>query len=359
VTLLWLGLSIVLGLSLAAVLFVWLVYLHLLHRYLDVLLRVFQERPLFIIPNGQPIEDAEDVRFPTGDGLTLRGCYLRARSWRRMGVILFGLEFGSNRWGALPYCDFLLDNGFDVFAFESRGQGDSDLQPGYEPMQWVTQYEVRDVHAAVAYLKSRADADPKGVGFFGISKGACAGLMAGSRENYVRCFVTDGVFATRTTMVPYMQKWVTIFSNRYWVQRTLPRWLYWLIAGGTLRELRRARGWRFPHLETALSRLAPRPLLMIHGGADNYIKPEMARELFERAKPPKELWIVEDAKHNQALTVSGEEYRRRVLNFFLEHLVGDEEPTLRERSSTRTVSEENIQASGRKGSSREPIIGSR
>jgi uncharacterized protein len=356
---LWLGLGIVLGLSLLAVLFVWLVYLHVLHRYLDVLLRVFQERPFFIVPNGQPIEDAEDVSFPTEGGLTLRGCYLRARSWRRMGIILFGLEFGSNRWGCAPYCDFLLDNGFDVFAFESRGQGDSDPEPGYEPMQWVTQYEVRDVHAAIAYLKSRADADPKGVGFFGISKGACAGLMAGSRESYIRCFVTDGVFATRTTMVPYMQKWVMIFSNRYWIQRTLPRWLYWHIAGGALRELRRMRGWRFPHLETALRRLAPRPLLMIHGGADNYIKPEMAQELFKRAKSPKELWIVDDAKHNQALTVAGEQYRRRVLNFFLEHLVGEEEPVPREPSTARAASPEDVQAPAPKESDRESVAGSR
>ena len=48
--------------------------------------------------------------------------------------------------------------------------------PGYDPLQWVTDYEVRDAEAALAYLKSRPDADPRGVGFFGISKGAGAGL---------------------------------------------------------------------------------------------------------------------------------------------------------------------------------------
>ena len=49
--------------------------------------------------------DAEDVRFPTPDGLTLRGCYLRTPQSPRRGVILFGLEFGSNRWSCVPYCD--------------------------------------------------------------------------------------------------------------------------------------------------------------------------------------------------------------------------------------------------------------
>ncbi len=59
---------------------------------------------------------------------------------------------------------------------------------------------------------------------------------------------------------------------------------------------------------------------MIHGGADTYIKPEMARALFGYAGRPKELWLVEGAKHNQALHTAGDEYRRRVLEFFDNHL---------------------------------------
>jgi hypothetical protein len=46
----------------------------------------------------------------------------------------------------------------------------------------------------------------------------------------------------------------------------------------------------------------------------------MARRLFDRARGPKEYWLVEGAKHNQALQVAGEEYRRRVLAFFNTHL---------------------------------------
>ena len=61
-----------------------------------------------------------------------------------------------------------------------------------------------------------------------------------------------------------------------------------------------------------MGRVAPRPLLMIHGEADTYIKPEMARQLFTYARGSKELWFVDGARHNQALQVAGEEYRRRV-----------------------------------------------
>jgi hypothetical protein len=59
---------------------------------------------------------------------------------------------------------------------------------------------------------------------------------------------------------------------------------------------------------------------MIHGGADTYIKPEIARALFARARRPKDFWLVDGAKHNQALQVAADGYRQRVLSFFQEHL---------------------------------------
>jgi len=296
-----------------------LLHVYIRVRYMHHLVRIFQEKPLFIIPRGQPLPDAEEVRFPTSDGLTLAGCYLRA-SGRRRGVLLFGLEFGSNCWACRSYCEHLVENGFDVFAFESRNQGSSDAMPGYEPIQWVTTFEVRDVEAALAYLKSRPDADPRGVGFFGISKGAGAGLMVAARDPYVRCCVTDGVFGTYTTLVPYMKQWFRIYNTHYAIQGLIPLWFYGLVGLAGLRVIERERGCRFPHLERCLPRLAGRPLLMIHGLADTYIKAEMAHRLFTFARLPKELWMVENAKHNQALQVAGEAYRQRILRFFETHL---------------------------------------
>jgi uncharacterized protein len=328
VTWVWIALCVVMGLAfgIPALLILILagLYFHLRHKYMDKIVRVFQERPLFIIPRGRSDSRAQEVHFASFDGLTLRGCYFRAAAPRR-GVIVFGLEFGSNCWSCVPYCESLLSSGFDVLAFEPRNQGHSDHQPGYEPMQWVTDFEVKDFEAALAYLKSRPDADSQGVGLFGISKGGGAGLLAAARDPYVRCFVTDGVFATYTTMVPYMQKWVRIYNDRYWMQWLLPAWFYGLVGHSGLRRISRERGCRFPHLERAIAKLSPRPLLMIHGGADTYIKPEMARTLYERAGSPKGFWLVDGAKHNQALQVAGTEYQGRVLDFFVKHLAGGRE----------------------------------
>jgi pimeloyl-ACP methyl ester carboxylesterase len=298
----------------------WWFHRWILRQYLDPLVRIFTEKPLFIVPRGQPLADAEEVVFANGEGQQLRGCYLPALGPRRQGVILFGLEFGSNRWAAGPYCHFLREAGFDVFTFEPRGQGDSDPQPGYEPLQWVTDHEVRDFQAALAYLKQRPDADPRGVGFFGLSKGGAAGLLAACDDPWVRCFVTDGIFDTYATMVPYMRKWITIYSSRRWLQTLVPDWYYRLVARIALKRVSQERGCRFPHLARRLPRLAPRPWLMIHGEADTYIKPEMALALFACAAEPKECWLVPGAKHNQAFHLAQEEYIQRVRQFFLKHL---------------------------------------
>ena len=317
---LWILLGVLVGIPALAALALLVLTIYLRIKFIPYLVRIFQEKPFFIIPRGQPVDDAEEVSFLTSDGLTLRGCYFRATSSPRKGVILFGLEFGSTRWSSVPYCEFLRVDGFDIFTFEPRCQGDSEAQLGYEPLQWVTKYEIEDFRAALQYLKGRPDADPRGIGLFGISKGGSAGLIVAAMDDYVRCFVTDGVFATHTTMLPYMRKWVGIYSRRDWLIQLLPDWYYGIIAKTGLRVVRRERGCRFPHLEHFMHRLAPRPLLMIHGGGDVYIKPEMAIDLFERARQPKEFWLVPDAKHNQAFHLAGAEYRARVLQFFRTHL---------------------------------------
>jgi pimeloyl-ACP methyl ester carboxylesterase len=297
-------------------------HVHVRWKYQEKVARIFQEKPLFIIPRGQRQPHAEDVRFATTDGLTLSGCYFATPKPRR-GVILFGLEFGSNRWSCRPYCEHLIDAGFDVFAFESRNQGDSDCMPGYEPLQWVTEYEVQDARAALAYLRTRPDADPRGVGFFGISKGAGAGLVAAATDPSVRCFVTDGMFATYTTVIRYMRQWVHIYIQSYLLHGLLPSWYYGLVGVAGIRQIERERRCHFPHLERALPCLAPRPLLMIHGEADSYIRREMATSLFACAHGPKEFWLVPGAKHNQALHLHGDEYRQRVLAFFEQHLADE------------------------------------
>ena len=322
----WIGLSILLAPPIALGLATAAFYLYLRWKYLGFLVRIFQEKPLFIIPRGQPTDYAEPVTFTTSGGLTLRGCYLRTSLAERKGVILFGLEFGSNRWACRQYCEKLVASGYDVFAYEPRNQGDSDTDPNYEPLQWVTDKDVQDMRAAIKYLMTRPDADPRGIGVFGISKGGSTAFLVAQNEPVIRCVVTDGAYATYTTLVPYMQRWIKIYSDHHRVQKAVPMWFYGLLGMSGVKRVARNRGVKYPSVEKSVARLR-RPLLMIHGEGDTYIKPEMAKILFELAKEPKDLWIVPKAKHNQALHLEGEEYHRRIRAFFDQHLAGTSAPS--------------------------------
>jgi alpha-beta hydrolase superfamily lysophospholipase len=296
-------------------------HIHILINYIPFVVRIFQEKPLFIMPFGKPVPGAEEITLTTADGVALQACYIRAVQPRR-GVLLFGLEFGSNRWGCVPYCEFLREAGYDIFTFEMRGQGTSPAQAGYEPLQWVTDFELIDFQTAIAHLKNRPDRDPRGVGLFGLSKGGSAGLMSAVKDDFVRCFVVDGIFASVTTMVPYMKQFVLIYTKMPWLIPIVPDWYLRYIGRIGIRRIEKVRHCHFPALEPCMRKLTPRPLLMIHGGADNYIKPDMARALFDMARQPKEFWLVDKAKHNQSIHLAADDYKKRVLAFFDKHLAG-------------------------------------
>jgi len=318
----WVSLALLVALGLAGIFFLIVAALqyYFRRRYLQNVVRIFEERPFFIIPQGKLIPGAEEVQFQTGAGLTLRGCYLYARKPRK-GVILFGLEFGSNRWSCYQYCSNLLDAGYDIFAYEPRNQGLSDVDPNYTPLQWVTDRDADDMMAAIEYLKRRKDAPEAGIGILGVSKGGSLGILAAASDPWVKCVVTDGAYGTYTTMVPYMRRWAPIYINSpMWMRRLCPDWFYGLVGLAAIKAVAHYRGVSFLSVENALRRLQ-QPLFMIHGQKDTYIKPEMAESLLEMAaSTEKRLWIVANAKHNCALTVQTEEYPRQLTEFFSAHL---------------------------------------
>jgi pimeloyl-ACP methyl ester carboxylesterase len=296
-------------------------YLYYRIKLGSIFCRIFEEKPLFIIPRGTPIDGAECVDFPTSDGLHIRGTYIRHYSGERRGVILFGLEFGSDRWASHTYCEELLKAGYDVFTYEPRNYGESGKDGDYEPLQWVTDKDVADLRAALRYLHSRPDRDPYGIGVFGVSKGGSLALIAAAEDPLIRAVATDGAFATVTTVIPYMRRWMHIYikteSKRDWV----PDWFFGLVGLTAIRDVEKRRKVRFESVERAVRRMR-QPWLMIHGEGDTYIKPEMAKALFHQAGKcrEKEEWIVANAKHNQAIAIAGDVYHAKVVEFFDEHL---------------------------------------
>jgi pimeloyl-ACP methyl ester carboxylesterase len=284
-------------------------------KYGPVIGRIFELRPVFMPLQVSPEDLGEPVAFTTEDGLELSGTFLSRRNPDRVGLLVFCHEYLSDRWSYLPYLDHLRDAGYDVFTFDFRNHGSSASDPRYAPLQWATDHEVRDLRAALAYLRTRPDHDLAGFGLFGVSRGGSTSLVAGSEEPDVWGVVTDGAFPTRGTLTAYMFRWAEIYVRSRLLLAILPGWIYGFLGRVSLHGSQRRLNCRFPDIETAARRLSPRPWLLIHGGRDVYIGPEIARSLYEHARKPKEMWLVPEAKHNRCRECEPEAYAARITDF--------------------------------------------
>ena len=107
-------------------------------RYIPIIARGFEEKPIFMPLRLAARDEGEEVRFTTADGLELTGTYLSARAGNRSCVLVFCHEFLSNRWSYHPYADALRDLGFDIFTFDFRNHGTSASDRRHQPLQWVS-----------------------------------------------------------------------------------------------------------------------------------------------------------------------------------------------------------------------------
>jgi len=295
-------------------------------KYVRIMLNLIKDTPPPLSMGPRDFEPiyGEIVNFRALDGLSLRGMFLYARSARRKGTVIFAHEFGSDMYSCARYCRHLLEAGYDLFTFDFRGHGGSSDEEGYTPRQWVTDREVADVMGAIAFVEDWLEQHnlPVEVGLFGISRGACAAILAAEQYPRVRCIVADGAFSTDSIIEYLMRRWAYIFAKVRFVYENHPpqfwRFLRWIMLACASRKF----NCKFPSVRKALKRMSPRPILFIHGERDSYVPVEQTKILYDMASEPKELWIAPNAKHNQSVALWPDEYAARTLAFFDRHLAG-------------------------------------
>jgi pimeloyl-ACP methyl ester carboxylesterase len=323
-------------------------------RYLRIVVNLFLGVVVRSTPDDEQALDGEEVTLLTPDGVQLAATVARpaladAREeggrpvfdpeaqtrrepvapacWRAPGgdgggqlppVVVFCHEFGADRRSAGPYVSGFQKMGFAVLAFDFRGHGDSRNTDDYVPRQWATDRELTDLETVVAYVRGREDLDGSRVVLFGVSRGGVVATVFAAQAPLGRptipAVIVDGIFSTRRTLLEYMHRWVSIFADVRVIYSRLPEWIFRMYEKLTLLVSELRLGVRFLSLEEAV-RVRRCPLLMIHGEADTYIDVAHARWLYEQAAGPKELWIVPEARHNQAVTVAGKLYHERILEF--------------------------------------------
>ena len=140
--------------------------------------------------------DAQDVFFQTSDGLKLHGWFLPALG-RKAGdppgpVVLHCHGNAGSIDEHISWSDFLTNRGISVFLFDYRSFGRSA-----DGGRWLTRNDLmRDSRAALAYLKTRPDVDPKRIGVYGCSLGGAFALGLAAENPSIACAATVCTFSS-------------------------------------------------------------------------------------------------------------------------------------------------------------------
>ena len=170
------------------------------------------------------------------------------------------------------------DTGWAALAFNLRGTGTSEGD--FSIGGWL-----HDLHVAVGVLAERAGVS--GVWIAGMGEGGALALCAAQADERVRGVAALGAPVSLRDWAREPARLLEHARRLGMVRKSgyPPDMAAWGREVGTLDAVGAAR------------RLAPRPLLVVHGSADDTVRPDDARALSEAAGPSAELRIVHAAGH--------------------------------------------------------------
>jgi fermentation-respiration switch protein FrsA (DUF1100 family) len=243
----------------------------------------------------------EAVEFPAAGGEHLvQGWFLPQEGTRRVIVLCPG--YRRHKSDVLGMAVHFWRGGYQVLLFDFYGHGHAWGKP-----VTLGHREVKDFLGALDYVDQRVPG--ASIGVMGYSMGAAVSIMGVARRPQVRALVADS---------PFARHWDVVGDHLRRVVR-LPTQPFVFLAD-RLMGLR--AGYRFHEVEPLreVARIAPRPLLLIHGLNDLTIAPRESERLYAAAGEPKELWLVEGAGHCGAYFEDRDGYCRRISAFFERYL---------------------------------------
>lgn len=253
-------------------------------------------------PRAQHGHDFQDVDFPTADGATLRGWLVPGRPGSELGIVAVHGRAGDRR-NYLDQLPLFHRLGATALLFDLREHGVSD---GARRGMSLGYHEAEDVAAAARYLK--ATVGVRRVVVVGHSLGGSAAILAAAQEA-----VIDGVLAESS--IADFRDYVHDLGEELLERRRL-NWLLpvphaW--ASAVVRFTTWRRG--IPSLTAPIdvvARIAPRPLLLVHGTADSAVRLEHAERLFADAGEGRDLWRAAGAEHMGAFATRPDDYAARL-----------------------------------------------
>jgi fermentation-respiration switch protein FrsA (DUF1100 family) len=231
------------------------------------LLWAFQRRLLYlpgpatVPPAATVLPGAEEVTFPTADGLRLGGWFLAARPGGTAPAVLVCNGNGGNRALRASLAAALRRLGLSVLLFDYRGYGGNPGEPSEGGL-------AADARGALDYLVGRPEVDPGRVIYFGESLGAAVALRL-AIERPPAALVLRSPFASLAEVGQLHYPLVPVSL--------------------LLRD-------RFD--SAAAARRLTAPVLVVAGGRDRIVPAAHSRRLFAAAPEPKRLVVLPGVDHN-------------------------------------------------------------
>ena len=269
---------------------------------------IFENVPPFNIVAETVNPDAELLQIPTADGTMLQGSLINGQRKDARGLVLFLPELRGNHWMAKRYCAALINQGYAVLAVDFRNQGESGATPDYSPIHWITEFEMADVDAMLQFIDSRPSLSALPLLACGVSRGGVAALIAACRYPRIRGVVADSAFGTMSMTKYFVDRFASHVIPG-WVYVLLPEWHVDLTLWQAIQLSEKRRNCKYVHLELERETLESRSVLLISGGRDSYVTPEIAARLQSIIGRHCQLWIAPGAKHNMSRSCLRERIR--------------------------------------------------
>jgi uncharacterized protein len=249
----------------------------------------------------------EDVSVTTKDGQRLHGWYIPAAG---PATIIVAHGYKDDRSSMIGVADILHRHGYRVLVAGFRGHDDNDGETITFGLR-----ERADLDAFYQYLHARPDVNPDRIGLFGVSMGGTISIGYAAENPGIRALISDCAFSSISDTVATSVKFFTGLpafpfapAIVFWTERDI---------GGRVTDID-AKKW--------IAQIAPRPVLLMQGGADRVVSADSGAKLFEAAGQPKELWFEPDVGHAEFLKMKPAEFERRLIGFFDRNL-GDPKST--------------------------------
>jgi pimeloyl-ACP methyl ester carboxylesterase len=228
-------------------------------------------------------------------------------------AVIFCHESGCTKESWEKYAYFLPAMGYHLVSFDFREP--SEEGEANSLSQWPTSDDVDKLLKVIHWSRKAFRPDIK-VFLFGVSNGADIAFAASFLDADVRAVIADGLFSMKEIFRDYIRKWApmlvkpNLFGEHYpaWVVNSFTNLSFWY-------SQRRAKK-RFVDVEKLLKK-PHKPVLVIHGEADDYI-PERHQKLLEklnRGRPTMRHLVVPKARHNQAVQVQRDLYEKNIVDF--------------------------------------------